>query len=78
MSKCIIKDNEVLMKQYDQLAAALDPEILKLNLPKPALRALINLNIKSFEDIRILGLKSIGAAHGMGPKSLKLIAEILK
>lgn len=78
MSNCIIKGNEALLMQYDQLALELDSEILGLKLPKPALRALINLNIKTLDDIRKVGIEAVASAHGMGPKSIQLIRELLK
>ena len=70
MKQCALKSNILVKSFFEAEILKLDAEILKLNLSKPALRALIRLNIYTLLDLSEISRESLINAHGMGSSSL--------
>ncbi len=70
MDKCEIKRNPLLASEFESLIASMDSSILDLRLSKPALRALVRLDIYSVADLKKVALMDLEKAHGIGPASI--------
>ncbi len=70
----LINDSE---KRLDYQAAIeqLDAVFHSLGLAQPALRALVNLQVKQVSDLHKIDFLTLQKAHGIGPKALKALAQ---
>lgn len=48
----------------------LDSNLLKLGLAKPALRALVNAELYTLDQVRKYGLEACSKLHGIGPTAI--------
>lgn len=78
MKQCALKSNPLEKSFFETELSNLDTEILKLNLSKPALRALIRLKIYTLLDLSKISRESLINAHGMGPSSIIKINCLLE
>jgi hypothetical protein len=64
-------------KRHDYQAAIeqLDAVFHSLGLAQPALRALVNLQVKQVSDLHKIDFVTLQKAHGIGPKALKALAQ---
>lgn len=64
-------------KRHDYQAAIeqLDAVFHSLGLAQPALRALVNLQVKQVSDLHKIDYVTLQKAHGIGPKALKALAQ---
>ena len=64
-------------KRHDYQAAIeqLDAVFHSLGLAQPALRALVNLQVKQVSDLHKIDFVTLQKAHGFGPKALKALAQ---
>ena len=64
-------------KRHDYQAAIeqLDAVFHSLGLAQPALRALVNLQVKQVSDLHKIDFLTLQKAHGIGPKALKALAQ---
>jgi hypothetical protein len=53
----------------------MDVVFLKIGLPQPALRALVDLNIQQVADLQKVDFLILKKAHGIGPKALQALAQ---
>jgi hypothetical protein len=70
----LVYDSE---KRHDYQAAIeqLDAVFHSLGLAQPALRALVNLQVKQVSDLNNIDFVTLQKAHGIGPKALKALAQ---
>lgn len=54
-----------------------DSDNLPTGIPKPALRALEAAGISKLEDFKFISEKELLKLHGMGPKAIRLISEVM-
>lgn len=77
MEQCDLKYNNEAKSFFESEILKMDALILSLKLPKPALRALIRLNIYTLLDLSKISRETLKNAHGMGPSSLVKIGCLL-
>ena len=70
----LVNDSE---KRHDYQAAIeqLDAVFHSLGLAQPALRALVNLQVKQVSDLNNIDFVTLQKAHGIGPKALNVLAQ---
>ena len=78
MEKCEIKRHPELASEFERLISTMDAEILDLRLSKPALRALVRLNIYSLSDLGKVSINDLEKAHGIGPDAILKLKPFLK
>jgi hypothetical protein len=78
MEQCGFQSNVLAKSFFETEISKMDAEIIHLNLSKPALRALIRLNIYSFMDLSQISRESLKNAHGLGPATLNKLNSFLK
>jgi len=62
---------------FESEISNMDAGILALNLSKPALRALIRLNVYTLLDLSKISRESLQNAHGLGPTTLVKLEPFL-
>ena len=72
-SGCPVTRGEVDLAAY----AAEDGNWLALGLGAPARRALVNAGLFALADLRTLTKTELAALHGMGPKTLRMLAPLM-
>ncbi len=77
MKQCELKSNFEAKSFFESEISNMDAEILALNLSKPALRALIRLNVYTLLDLSKISRESLKNAHGLGPTSLVKLEPFL-
>ncbi len=70
MEKCEIKRNPELATEFERLISTMDSSILDLKLSRPALRALVRLDIYSVSDLLKVSINDLKKAHGIGPTAI--------
>ncbi len=70
MEKCEIKRNPELATEFERLISTMDSSILDLKLSRPALRALVRLDIYSVSDLLKVSINDLEKAHGIGPTAI--------
>ena len=78
MKQCELKTNIDAKSYFESEIFKMDADILALNLSKPALRALIRLNVYTLLDLSKISKESIKKAHGLGPATLNKLNGFLK
>jgi len=78
MKQCELKTNIDAKSYFEREIFKMDAEILALNLSKPALRALILLNVYSLLDLSKISKESLKNAHRLGSSSLMKIRCLLE
>jgi hypothetical protein len=78
MEHCGLKYNIETKSFFEAEILKIDGEILRLNLSKPALRAMIRLKVYSFLDLREISQETLKNAHGLGPATLNKLNCYLK
>ena len=78
MHQCDLKGNQPLKLEFEKEFLKMDDELLNLKLSKPALRALVRLNIYCLDDLLGIGLNELKNAHGIGPSALVKLQDFLK
>lgn len=73
MNQCELKSNKALNSFFEQEILKMDVQLLSLKLPKPALRALIRLNIYTMFDLGEISLEKLQNAHGLGITSIEIL-----
>ncbi len=69
--QCELKDDDQLKHHFEQEILKMEPVLLSLNLSKPALRALVRLNIYSINDLRGFDVIVLKNAHGLGKTTIE-------
>ena len=77
MGRCFLKLDKDKAQWYDSEIQKMDYRIRELNLPRPALRALVNLSIYTKEQIQKLTLNELSSLHGIGPSTILKLKNIL-
>jgi hypothetical protein len=72
---CTLKNDSTKLAAYDQSISQMDVVFLKIGLPQPALRALVDLNVKQVADLQKVDFLILKKAHGIGPKALQALAQ---
>ena len=75
--KCHLKIDLQTTKWYADAIKQIEPELLALRLPQPALRALINAKIYKRSDLKKISEQELSDLHGMGPKSIEKLKRLL-
>lgn len=78
MHKCDLKGNQTLKLEFEKEFLKLDDELLNLKLSKPALRALVRLNIYCMDDLLGISLNELKNAHGIGPSAIIKLQDFLE
>ena len=68
---CELQHNEDMRLEFERLYTKMSSDIMELKLSKPALRALIRLDIWSLSDLKGVSYEILSNAHGIGPNALK-------
>ena len=69
--QCELKDDDQLKYYFEREILKMEPALLSLNLSKPALRALVRLNIYSINDLRGFDVIVLKNAHGLGKTTIE-------
>ena len=69
--KCELKDDDQLKYHFELEILKMEPTLLSLNLSKPALRALVLLNIYSINDLRSFDVIVLKNTHGLGKTTIE-------
>jgi hypothetical protein len=72
---CELKNDFEKRNDYQEAISQLNPIFHSLGLAQPALRALVNLQIKEVADLQQFNLLTLKKAHGIGPKAIKALAQ---
>jgi hypothetical protein len=78
MEHCGLKYNIETKSFFEVEILKIDGEILKLNLSKPAFRAMIRLKVYTLLDLSKISQESLKNAHGLGPATLNILNSYLK
>ncbi len=78
MHQCELKVNQHLKTEFEKEYLKMDNALLRLKLSKPALRALLRLNIYKLEDLCKIRLNELENAHGIGPSGIEKLKVYLK
>ena len=78
MHQCELKVNQHLKTEFEKEYSKIDNDLLCLKLSKPALRALLRLNIHKLGDLREIELNELKNAHGIGPTAIEKLKVYLK
>ena len=70
MNQCEIKGNVALKSHFEQEFLKMEDELIQLKLSKPALRALVRMNIYNLSDLKQIDLNALKHAHGIGPAAI--------
>jgi DNA integrity scanning protein DisA with diadenylate cyclase activity len=77
MERCILKSDKDKAKWYDSEIQKMDYRIRELNIPRPALRALVNLSIYTIEQLQKFSIEELSTLHGIGPSAIMKLNKIL-
>lgn len=78
MSKrCKLKSDSVQSRSYEESILKMDDVLLNSGLAKPALRALIDNKMTTMRALKKLDDHTLRNMHGIGPKAVKIIMELL-
>lgn len=72
-SNCPVTRGDVDLEWYAQRDAAW----VKLGIAAPARRALINLELFQLSELTTVNRNELAKAHGMGPKTMRVLDELL-
>lgn len=72
---CELKNDSEKRHDYQAAIEQMDTIFHSLGLAQPALRALVNLQVKQVSDLHKIDLVTLQKAHGIGPKALKALAQ---
>ncbi len=72
---CELKNDSQKRLDYHEAIAQMDTVFHSLGLAQPALRALVNLQVKQVSDLQKIHFNTLEKAHGIGPKALKALAQ---
>lgn len=75
--KCKLKANPIKIHEYDQAISKMADTIRNSGLPKPALRALIDNDVRTIKALKRLDRNTLQSMHGIGPKAMKVINSLL-
>ena len=75
--QCELKDNLSLQSHFETEFLKMDDLLLSLNLSKPALRALVRLNIYSIDDLKGYNVNELRKAHGLGKTTIEKLKPYL-
>ena len=75
--KCKLKVNPIKIHEYDQAISKMEETIRKSGLPKPALRALIDKDVRTIKALKRLDRDTLHLMHGIGPKAMEIINSLL-
>ena len=77
MGRCILKSDKDKAQLYDSEIQKMDYRIRELKIPRPALRALVNLSIYTIEQLQKLSPEELSSLHGIGPSTILKLKIIL-
>lgn len=77
MGRCILKSDKDKAQWYDAEIQKMDYRIRELKIPRPALRALVNLSIYTIEQLQKLSPEELSSLHGIGPSTILKLKIIL-
>ena len=77
MKKCELKLNEGINDYFESEISKMETVLLSMNLSKPALRALIRLNVYFVSDLEQIDVKVLKNAHGIGPTAMEKLQPYL-
>ena len=72
---CELKNDSEKRHDYQAAIEQMDTIFHSLGLAQPALRALVNLQVKQVSDLHKIDFVTLQKAHGIGPKALKALAQ---
>ena len=72
---CELTNDSEKWHDYQAAIEQLDAVFHSLGLAQPALRALVNLQVKQVSDLHKIDFVTLQKAHGIGPKALKALAQ---
>jgi uncharacterized protein YdhG (YjbR/CyaY superfamily) len=75
--KCKLKANPGVAREYEKVIQKMDTVLRDSGLAKPALRALIDHNIKTMKALKKLDSNTLHTMHGIGPKAVSIIKKLL-
>ncbi len=77
MTKCELKLNEGINDYFESEISKMESVLLSMKLSKPALRALIRLNVYFVGDLKQIDVKVLKNAHGIGPTAMEKLKPYL-
>ena len=77
MTKCELKMNGGINDYFETEISKMESALLSMKLSKPALRALIRLNVYFVSDLKQIDVKVLENAHGVGPAAMKKLQPYL-
>ena len=72
---CELKNDSEKRLHYQDAVAQMDSVFHSIGLAQPALRALVNLQVKQVSDLQKIDFVTLQKVHGIGPKALKALAQ---
>ncbi len=76
--KCEIKKNHKKALSYEQAIAKMESELRHSGLAKPALRALIDLEVQTIKSLKKADIQTLAGKHGIGPHALNIIKKLIE
>jgi hypothetical protein len=77
MTKCELKLNEGINDYFEKEIFKMESALLSMKLSKPALRALIRLNVYFVDDFKQIDREALKNAHGIGPSAMRKLQPYL-
>ena len=77
MGRCTLKSDKDKIQWYDSEIEKMDYRIRELKIPRPALRAFVNLSIYTVEQLQKLSPEELRSLHGFGPSTILKLKKIL-
>lgn len=75
--KCEIKKNHKKAHSYEQAIEKMESALRYSGLAKPALRALIDLDVKTIRALKKADIQILASKHGIGPHALSIIKALI-
>jgi uncharacterized protein YdhG (YjbR/CyaY superfamily) len=75
--KCKLKANPIKIHEYNKAISKMEETIRNSGLSKPALRALIDKDIRTIKTLKRLDRNTLHSMHGIGPKAMEIINSLL-
>ena len=73
---CSLRTNPKKAKEFDAAIRTMESELYQSGLAKPALRALINLNVYTIAELKSIKSETLSQAHGIGSKAMEILLQL--
>jgi uncharacterized protein YdhG (YjbR/CyaY superfamily) len=75
--QCELLHDRQKATSYEQAIAKMESALRNAGLAKPALRALIDLDVKTIKALKKADIQTLAGKHGIGPHALSIIKKLI-